>query len=254
MREEYRQDLRDIYDDAIGIFEDLALVVRRSVDALIEGDVDVARAIIKGDEEFNQRTTELEEKILLITATQFPVARDVRLLQTLVSIAMHLERIGDLCVSIARTTKRTGGGDSNKSNKSMIGLIQAQGNLVYRVLDTTIEAMRESDLELAAQLPELDEPIDELYGQFFKEVAKLKEKKELKWASQMVLASRYLERIADHSIDIGERLVFLVTGERASLEEVAEELAADTDDDDGNCKLGRSDGPSNIDENRVGAL
>ncbi|MCL2024517.1 MAG: phosphate signaling complex protein PhoU [Coriobacteriia bacterium] len=245
MRETYRQDLRDIYDEAIGIFEDVAVTVRQSVKALVEADVETAKKIIEGDDEVNRRTTELEEKILQITATQFPVARDVRLLQSLVSISMHIERIGDLCVSIARTTLRTA--DKGEPSKSMLDLIQAQGNLVYRVLDTTIAAMRENDLEMAAKLPELDEPIDELYGQFFREVARLKEKKQIKWASRMVLASRYLERIADHSIDIGERLVFLITGERASLEEVAEELAEER-------KLERSEGPEDIDENRVGAL
>jgi len=224
MRAMFRQDLHDVYDETIEVFEDVAATVRRAVPALVQGDAVVAQEIIDGDADFNARTIAIEEKILQITATQSPVARDVRLLQTLVSITMHLERIGDLCVSIAKTAVRI---SDRTGNQTILDLLQAQGNLVYRVVDTTIEAMKTEDLELAAKLPELDEPIDDLYKQFFRELARIKDKKELKWASKMVLASRYLERIADHSIDIGERLVFLITGERASLEELAEEIAAE---------------------------
>jgi len=227
----FRQDLHDVYDETIEVFEDAAATVRRAVPALVQGDVEAAQAIIDGDATFNERTIAIEEKILQITATQSPVARDVRLLQTLVSIVMHLERIADMSASVAKAAIRTAEGPRRQS---MLDLIQAQGNLVYRVLDTTIEAMKTEDLELAAKLPELDEPIDELYKQFFREIARIKDKKELKWASRMMLASRHLERIADHAVDIGERLVFLITGERATLEELAEEILVEK-------KIDRSD-------------
>jgi phosphate transport system protein len=82
------------------------------------------------------------------------------------------------------------------------------------VLDATREALENRDLDLARKLPELDEPIDQLYKQFFRELARLHDEDEIEWASAMVLASRYLERISDNSIDIGERIAFLITGER----------------------------------------
>ena len=238
MREVFRQDLHDVYDETIEVFEDVAGIVRRAVPALVQGDVEAAQRIIDEDHLIDERTIAIEEKILKITATQSPVARDVRLLQSLVYITMHIERIADLCVSIAKTTIRSA---DRKGIQTMLDLLQAQGNLVYRVLDTTIEAMRTEDLELAAKLPDLDEPIDELHKQFFREVARIKDKKALKWASRMVLASRYLERIADHSIDVGERLAFLITGERATLEEIAEEIYAEG-------KLDRSDGHNGDDD------
>ena len=238
MRAMFRQDLHDVYDETVEVFEDIAATVRKAVPALVQGDVVAAQEIIDGDAEFNERTIAIEEKILQITATQSPVARDVRLLQSLVSITMHLERIADMCVSIAKTAIRIA---DRTGNQTILDLLQAQGNLVYRVLDTTIEAMKTEDLELAAKLPELDEPIDDLYKQFFRELARIKNEKELKWASRMVLASRYLERIADHSIDVGERLVFVITGERSSLEELADEMGSDG-------RLDWSDGRSSNDD------
>ena len=75
------------------------------------------------------------------------------------------------------------------------------------------EKIREIDeKELASKLKEMDEPIDHLFKQFFRELSRLQEEDDIEWASQMVLASRYLERIADHAVDIGERLVYMVTG------------------------------------------
>jgi phosphate transport system protein len=75
------------------------------------------------------------------------------------------------------------------------------------------EAFDTNDLELAAKLEDLDQPIDHLYKQFFRELARLQDEEDIEWASSMVLASRYLERIADNAVDIGERIAYLVTGE-----------------------------------------
>jgi phosphate transport system protein len=80
-------------------------------------------------------------------------------------------------------------------------------------LDATSEAFATSDLEMARKLEDLDEPIDHLYKQFFRELGRLQEEEDIEWASSMVLAARYLERIADNAVDIGERIAYLVTGE-----------------------------------------
>jgi len=119
-------------------------------------------------------------------------------------------KAGDLVVNIAKATKRTAG---RQGPQTLYDLIQAQGNLVYRVLDATMEAFAKSDLELARKLEDLDEPIDHLYKQFFRELGRLHDEDDIEWASSMVLASRYLERIADNAVDIGERIAYLVTGE-----------------------------------------
>jgi phosphate transport system protein len=211
MREQFNQELHDLHAEVVEIVQVVTLATRRSVDALVTGDVEEAEAVIFGDDAIDARCLAVEERVLETIATQFPVARDLRLLQSLTFIAMHLERMADLAVNIAKAARRTAG---RQGPQTLYDLIQAQGNLVYRVLDTTREALDKRDLELARKLPELDEPIDHLYKQFFRELARLHEEDEIDWASSMVLASRYLERIADNAVDIGERLVYLITGER----------------------------------------
>jgi phosphate transport system protein len=210
MREQFRQDLKQLKADVVQIGRDVTQLTRQAVASLVSGDMDLAEQVIAADSEFDRRCLAIEERALETIATQSPVARDLRLLHSLTYIALHLERMADLSVNIAKATRRTA---DRKGPQTLYDLIQAQGNLVYRVLDATSEALERSDLDLARKLPELDEPIDHLYKQFFRELARLHEEEDIEWASSMVLASRYLERIADNAVDIGERIAFLVTGE-----------------------------------------
>lgn len=211
MREQFTQELATLHADVVDIVRVVTGATRSAVQSLVTGDVDLANEVVAGDDEINLRCMGIEERVLETIATQFPVARDLRLLQSLTFIAMHLERMGDLSVNIAKATRRTA---ARRGPQTLYDLIQAQGNLVYRVLDATGEALEKRDLELARKLPDLDEPIDHLYKQFFRELARLQEEEDIEWASSMVLASRYLERIADNAVDIGERIAFLITGER----------------------------------------
>jgi len=210
MRERFRQELKNLKADVVAIGKDVTGLTRDAVTSLVGGEVERAERVIAADDEIDRRCLGIEERALETIATQSPVARDLRLLHSLTYIAMHLERMADLSVNIAKATRRTAG---RRGPQTLYDLIQAQGNLVYRVLDATMEALEKSDLELARKLPELDEPIDHLYKQFFRELARLHDEEDIEWASSMVLASRYLERIADNAVDIGERIAFLVTGE-----------------------------------------
>jgi phosphate transport system protein len=210
MREGFRKELKDLRAEVLDISHGVTEVTRKAVRSLVEGDVDLAEEVIAQDAEFDRRCLGVEEHAIEVIATQFPVARDLRLLYSLTYISLHLERMADLAVNIAKATKRTA---DRRGPQTLYDLIQAQGNLVYRVLDATSEAFATSDLELARKLEDLDEPIDHLYKQFFRELGRLQEEEDIEWASSMVLAARYLERIADNAVDIGERIAYLVTGE-----------------------------------------
>lgn len=211
MREQFRQELKAIHGEVVDILQTVTRSTREAVTSLVTGDVALADTVVAGDSDIDARCVAVEERVLETIATQFPVARDLRLLQSLAFIAIHLERMADLSVNIAKAARRTA---DRKGPQTLYDLIQAQGNLVNRVLDATREALERRDLELARKLPELDEPIDHLYKQFFRELARLQDEDDIDWASSMVLAARYLERIADHSVDIGERIAYLITGER----------------------------------------
>mgnify|MGYP001063683513 CR=1 FL=1 len=222
MRESYRKELKDTKAEVVDIGRLIIAVSRDAAVSLVEGDVELAEKVIARDDEIDSRCLALEERTLETIATQFPVARDLRLLHSLAHVSMHMERMGDLAVNIAKATRRTA---QRRGPQTLYDLIKAQGNLVHRVLEAMLEAFEKSDLELAYKLKEMDEPIDHLFKQFFRELARLQEEEDIEWASQMVLASRYLERIADHAVDIGERLVYMVTGEFEAFESAPAEHA-----------------------------
>ncbi|MDO8963877.1 MAG: phosphate signaling complex protein PhoU [Coriobacteriia bacterium] len=209
MREGFRQELKELKAEVVSIGRLVIDQTQLGCKALVEGDLEIAEQVIAGDDEIDARTLAVEEHSLEVMATQFPVARDLRLLHSLTYIAMHLERMGDLAVNIAKAARRTA---DRKGPQTLYDLIQAQGNLVHRVLEACLESLEKGDLELARKLGELDEPIDHLFKQFFRELARLQDEEDIEWASSMVLAARYLERIADNAVDIGERVQYLLTG------------------------------------------
>lgn len=219
MREGFRQELKDLKAEVVAIGRRCSEQTELAVRALVEGDAQVAEIVIQGDDEIDTRTLAVEEHSLEVMATQFPVARDLRLLHSLTYVAWHMERMGDLAVNIAKAARRTAG---RKGPQTLYDLIQAQGNLVHRVLDAMLAALENGDLELARKLPELDEPIDHLFKQFFRELARLQNEDDIEWASSMVLASRYLERVADNAVDIGERVQYMLTGTFDSVEHTAD--------------------------------
>ena len=218
MRENFNQQMASVEAEVVDIIREVGVTTRKATEALVNGDAVAAEEIIHGDAVFDERCVGVEERVLEIIATQFPVARDLRFLQSMAFIAMHEERMADLAVNIAKAARRT---STRKGPQTLCDLIQAQGNLVYRVIDATREALEKRDLELTLKLPELDEPIDHLYKQFFRELSRLQDEESIDWASSMVLAARYLERIADNSVDIGERIAYLITGERDMLDDVS---------------------------------
>jgi len=221
MREVYRQELKDIKADVVELGRIVIEMTRDAATALVEGDIELAERVVATDDMVDNRCLALEERTVETIATQFPVARDLRLLYSLAHIALHMERMGDLGVNIAKAALRTA---ERQGPSTLYDLVRAQGNLVHRVLEAMLESLEMNDLDLAHKLSAMDEPIDHLFKQFFRELARLDNEGDIEWASQMILASRYLERISDHAVDIGERITYMVTG---AFEQHADEIPAD---------------------------
>ena len=210
MRESFRQELRDVKMETLLIGRLVIVQTRGAVTAVITGDVDLAEKIIGADEEIDRRTRGVEDHSIELIATQFPVARDLRLLMSLSYMTMHMERQGDLSVNIAKVARRTA---EVQGPQTLYDLFGAQGNLVFRVMESSMDALENNDLETAQRLVKLDVPIDNMYKQFLGELARLQDEETVEWANQMVLAARHLERIADNAVTIGERIGYVVTGQ-----------------------------------------
>ncbi len=210
MRQTFHEELKDLKDEVLIVGHLVEQAIEHAVEALVTNDPALADEVIIGDNEIDRRALAMEEQCMSVVATQSPVARDLRLIFSFLFISIHLERMGDLSQNIAEMAKRLSKEDSQPE---LLALISEMGRQVRGIVHTGLKAFAEKDLELARVLPRIDEPIDALFKRFFKELAKVSDIEHyFEWASNMVLASRYLERIADHAVDIGERVSYLVTG------------------------------------------
>jgi phosphate transport system protein len=185
--------------------------VGRAVDALERGDEDLARRVIEADDEIDEHYVGIERAILDLLATQSPVASDLRLLTAILHINLHLERIGDMAVNIAKIYLSVA--DLAPATGIVVRL-REMGDVVRPMIRAAIEAFSTRDIELCMRLPEMDDPVDRLNLGMYKEVVALAgDERSLGWGLRMQVVARQLERVGDHAVDIAEQVSFLITGE-----------------------------------------
>lgn len=185
----------------------------RTLAALATSDEAIADEVIRRDQLIDADYVEVEEEILRTLALEAPVAKDLRLVAGVLHVNSHIERMGDLCVNMARFVKLAG---QDRPDPDIKATLLEMGVHATELVDAALECFARRDVELAERLPIMDQPLDELNELVFRQLEDLASdggSSPGPWASRMVLVARYLERIGDHSVDIGEQVVFIVTGE-----------------------------------------
>lgn len=188
-------------------------LLKNSLDALGGEEKSLAERVIEGDEEVDRYYLEIEEKILELFALQTPVASDLRLLTALLHINLHLERIADMAVNIAKIVKLAVG---LPRHPTVLKHLEEMGDIALKMLAAALDAFSRRDLSLCLKLPEMDDPIDSLNRGMLQEVLAISSSGDLgglEWGIRMHVVSRQLERVGDHAVDVGEQVAFLITGE-----------------------------------------
>lgn len=185
--------------------------VRLSVQSLTERKSDQAKTVIAADYEIDQREVFVEEECLKILALHQPVANDLRLIIAILKINNDLERIGDLSVNIAERAVFLSG----EARVDLPFDLQTMAEKVRSMLKRCLDALVNRDDKLARQVCEDDDEVDELNREMYVcvEQAIKKDPDNLNSYIQLLSASRYLERMADHATNIAEDVIYLVTGE-----------------------------------------
>jgi phosphate transport system protein len=191
--------------------------VYKSLDALMGPDIALAEQVIAEDDVIDEMNMNIEERSLHMLATQQPVARDLRFISSILKIVIHLERIGDYAFNLAKISKRLKPGDEAASIQE---IILDMSNRTKEVISDSVKVFKERDLDLAHALPEKDAGIDADFKKLIKElgVCLSDEACEANWSTSIILASRNIERMADHAVDVAEQVIFMVTGEMEELD------------------------------------
>lgn len=216
LRREYREGLSEIEDTILAMGSRVIEMLAEAMEALGAHDQQRAEAVIRADDLLDEQYEQVHENILTMLALQAPVATELRLLSAFLHSNIHLERMGDLAVNIAKIVTLV---DPEAGDPDLMAQVQDMAQHARRVINRSLEALAKRDMDLVATLPALDDPIDRLNRGLFKRLVKLAivEESKLDWAMRMVLVSRYLERLGDHAVDIGEQVHFVVTGQNIEL-------------------------------------
>ena len=186
-------------------------VLRGALNALAQRDVELADDVIAFDDQVDERYSAIEQAIESLLARQTPVAVDLRLVLAMLHANLHLERMGDYCVTIAKLTKLVADVEPDE------GLVQAfeeMGQRAEEMIRIALDSFQRRDLEAASSLVDLDELIDRANRRAVERVLDFGgDISKREWGLRMILVSRCLERIGDHAVDIGEQTAFLITGE-----------------------------------------
>lgn len=192
---------------------DLVLrALRSSLNALARGDEELAEEVISFDDQVDARYIQIEEGVQSLLARQTPVAADLRLVLAVLRINLHLERMADYCVTVAKLTKLMG--NLNVSDENIGRSIEDMGQRAEQMIRVAMDAFATRDAHKAHTLVDLDELIDRANRNATEDVLSLGDSpEEREYGLRMLVVSRCVERIGDHAVDIGEQVVYLVTGE-----------------------------------------
>jgi phosphate transport system protein len=182
----------------------------RVMEALAGRNDELAEKVVADDDRVDDVYLAIETRILNLLALQSPVAKDLRLVSAIIHSNLHVERIGDLCVNIAKFVRSQ---QPYPPGSPMLTRLADMGTRAAEMLELALAAFARRDADLAEELPTKDNVLDRLNRGLLEELKQhAADEQSFEWATNLVLVARYLERIGDHTVDIGEQVSFLVTG------------------------------------------
>lgn len=215
MRKSYIKQMEDLNILLLKMGAMVQQIIQLSVDALAKQDLEMAKEVYILDDKIDKLELEIEQECMKLLALQHPMAKDLRVIGTIMKIITDLERMGDNAVNIAKITLDIGAEPLIKPLIDIPRMAKLSQNMVRKSLD----AFMNEDIKLAEEVAHDDEEVDQIYKFIYTELIDMMIKKSeiIEQATHLLFIGRYLERIADHATNIGERIIYMVTGELVEL-------------------------------------
>jgi phosphate transport system protein len=214
-RREFHRELDRLMGEVLGLGREVEACLGTMVEAVENWDADVAGRVVGSDVRFKGRGAEIVEECMVLQARQAPVARDLRLVHTAQAVTNHLVRTGTLCEHICATIVETADVERDPELQTTILEMSLGARDLFR---EGLDVFDNRDIDHAKNLRAEDDKVDLLYSEAMNLIVNPSTTNggggSPEWRIRAALVVHYLERIADHGVDIGGRTVFLVTGER----------------------------------------
>lgn len=202
--------IQERYDDILVLGSMVEQAILGSVDALKNMDLDLAQKIYQDDKKVNKKRYKLERATVTVIATQQPMAKDLRILASIIEVAGELERMGDYAKGIALITQRMGKEPPVKPLIDIPKMAELTADMLHRALGAFVAG----DVRTALEIPKEDDQVDQLYNQVYRELLTymMADTKTIDRATLLLWVTHNLERTADRVTNICERTRYVVTG------------------------------------------
>ncbi len=216
-RKVFEANLQELHNDLIRMGSIVEKQIYDCIDALVTQNTEKAEKIMKNDDIVDEMEREIEDKAIRLIAMQQPLAIDLRNIFTMTKIVTDLERMADHAVDVAKITLRL---KDEKYVKQLVS-IPEMAEIVVLMIRDALDAYVAGDVEKAYAVCKRDDEVDAIYKEVFKELLQLmiKDQNTVNQATQFIFICKWLERIADHTTNICEWTIYLVTGEKINLNE-----------------------------------
>ncbi|MFZ4718120.1 MAG: phosphate signaling complex protein PhoU [Ilumatobacteraceae bacterium] len=211
LRKSYHHDLEHARNELALLSARVVELIPRATAVLLDGDLEAADYLIRGDADLDAKSVEVEEHCIQILALQAPVASDLRQVLALLKMIAEIERSADLAANICKAARRIYG---HELDPKLRGIVARMGEQAATLFAHATEAFQENDAAKAAALDDMDAYLDALQKQFIAAIfeSQAAGRIDLQVAVQLALVARFYERIGDHAVNVGERVQYIVTG------------------------------------------
>jgi phosphate transport system protein len=222
LRKTFENEIQQVKDDVLMLGSMVEQALINSVESLKKRDIKAAEKIFAEDQEINKKRFAIENQLMVLIATQQPMAHDLRLLASCMEIISELERMGDYAKGIANINIRMGDAPLLKPLIDIPRMAQLGVDMLHHALTAFVN----EDVEAAQSIPVQDDEVDALYNQVYRELMTfvIQDAKTMERANWLLWVAHNLERVADRVTNICERTVFIVTGEMTEIKSTDDEF------------------------------
>lgn len=215
MRDAFHRELEALDQEIVRMGALIERSTQEATAALFECDKALAQRVMDGDELIDSTFLDIEKRSLTLLAQQAPVASDLRLIVAILRVVNDLERAGDLAYNIAKLVNLED--FCEPSPKTVKSLVSELGQAAARLMSAAIDVWAGKDAILAAGLQQQDDVVDDLHARLIERLLELKDEDAVASAMRLAMIGRYFERMADHAVNIGELVLYYVTGDETHL-------------------------------------
>lgn len=218
LRKTFETEIQQLKDEIILLGSMVEQNVLDAVSAMKKRDLDASQKVIALDKTINDKRFELENQVMILIATQQPMAHDLRLLASFFEVISELERMGDYAKGIGIINVRMGAQPPLKPLVDIPRMAEKGASMLHRAL----QAFVNEDAEVARGIPAEDDEVDALYDQTYRELMTyvMADPRNIERANWLLWTAHNLERFADRVTNICERTIFIVTGELTEINDM----------------------------------